>query len=322
MSAFFRSGRFKILLAILIVLSAFTIRAIVSGGFSPLAAQITQVITTPFQSFSAFLSGQVEGTLGVFIHAQETAEELERTKELLREANDQLIEMEHYKNENEQYRQMLGIKAENEDFTFEPASVIARDHNDRFGSFIIDKGSYHGLTPRSPVITADGLVGIISEVGLTQSKVITILDMKLNIGAVDVRSQDTGVVTGSVELAAKGQCQLTFLPRDSSVAVGDLVRTSGSDSGGLFPRDLVIGNVVEVNPDPSGLSLNAVIQPAADVTSVKDVFVITSFLGKGEDSPGASQGDGEETEEDGQSSSQSSSEEASSSQASSQESQS
>ena len=293
MSAFFRSGRFKILLAILIVLSAFTIRAIVSNGFSPLAAQITQVITTPFQSFAAFLSGQVEDTLGVFLHAQETAQELERTKELLQEANDQLIEMEHYKNENEQYRQMLGIKAENEDFTFEPASVIARDHNDRFGSFIIDKGSYHGLTPRSPVITADGLVGIVSEVGLTQSKVITILDVKLNIGAVDVRSQDTGVVTGSVELAAQGQCQLTFLPRDSSVAVGDLVRTSGSDSGGLFPRDLVIGNVVEVTPDPSGLSLNAVIQPAADVGSVKDVFVITSFLGMGEDSPGAGQ-EGEE----------------------------
>ena len=293
MSAFFRSGRFRILLAILIVLSAFTIRAIVSDGFSPLAAQITQVITTPFQSFAAFLSGQVEDTLGVFLHAQETAQELERTKELLQEANDQLIEMEHYKNENEQYRQMLGIKAENEDFTFEPASVIARDHNDRFGSFIIDKGSYHGLTPRSPVITADGLVGIVSEVGLTQSKVITILDVKLNIGAVDVRSQDTGVVTGSVELAAQGQCQLTFLPRDSSVAVGDLVRTSGSDSGGLFPRDLVIGNVVEVTPDPSGLSLNAVIQPAADVGSVKDVFVITSFLGMGEDSPGAGQ-EGEE----------------------------
>ena len=331
MNAFFRSGRFKILLAILIVLSAFTIRAIVSNGFSPLVAQIAQVITTPFQSFSAFLSSQVEDTLGVFLHAQETAEELERTKELLREANEQLIDMEHYKSENEQYREMLNIREENEDLTIQPASVIARDHSDRFGSFVIDKGSYHGITPRSPVITADGLVGIISEVGLTQSKVTTILDVRLNIGAVDVRSQDTGVVSGTVELAAQGYCQLSYLPRDSGVAVGDLVRTSGSDSGGPFPRDLAIGNVVEVVQDPSGLSLNAVIQPAADVMEVNDVFVVTSFLGMGEEPLGSGEEDASSSSDPSQdgSSSQdpaegdaapaSSSQEASSSEASSQE---
>lgn len=286
MGAFFRSGRFKVLLAIFVVFAAFMVRAIWTGGFAPLMSQITSAVTTPLQSFSAFLSGQAEGAVGDLFRAKELAGELEDTKQQLQSANEQLLEMEQLQNENEQLRQQLEIKEQYGDeynnFTFQAASVIGRDHNDRFGSFIIDKGSHDGIAPRSPVITADGLVGIVDQVSLTQSKVITILDVSLNVGAVDVRSQDTGIVSGTVELAAQKLCQMSFLPRESGASKGDLVRTSGSDSGGLFPKNLIIGNVVEVQPDSSGLSLNAIIQPAAHVDEVKDVFVITSFLGQGE----------------------------------------
>ena len=282
MEGFFKSTQFKVLAALAIMCGAFLFRAIYTGGFSPLVAQLAGAITTPIQSVSADISASVGEFFGQLINARKIALENEALKEKLREQNQQLIELETYKQQNEQYRAFLGLKEENPDFDFEAASVIGRDHNDRFGSFVIDKGSYHGVKPRDPVISADGLVGIVSEVGLTQAKVITILDVALNVGAVDIRTRDTGIVTGSVELAFDGLCRMNYLLRESGAAVGDLVVTSGSDSGGLFPKGLVIGNVVEVLPESSGLSLYATIRPAADIAGVKDVFVIKSFLGQGE----------------------------------------
>lgn len=61
--------------------------------------------------------------------------------------------------------------------------VIGRDANSQFGSFIIDKGTLQGISKRDPVITSDGLIGVIEEVGLTYSRVITIYDPGLNLGA-------------------------------------------------------------------------------------------------------------------------------------------
>ncbi len=282
MEGFFKSTRFKVLAALFIMFAAFLFRAIYTGGFSPLVAQVTGVITTPLQSISADISASVGNFFGELINAKQTAKENDALKERLRELNQQLIELETYRQENQQYRAFLGLKEENPDFDFEAASVIGRDHNDRFGSFVIDKGSHQGVKPRDPVISPDGLVGIVSEVGLTQSKVATILDVALNVGAVDIRTRDTGIVTGSVDLAFNGLCRMNYLPRESGAAVGDLVVTSGSDSGGLFPKGLIIGNVVEVLPETSGLSLYATIRPTADIDNIKDVFVIKSFLGQGE----------------------------------------
>ncbi len=279
---FLKSTRFKVLLSLLIIFGTFLFRAIYTGGISPLVAQVAGAITTPLQSVSADVSASVGEFFGQIVNVRQITRENEMLKEQLRQLNEQLIEFETYRQENQQYRAFLGLKEENPDFDFEAASVIGRDYNDRFGSFVINKGSHHGVKPRDPVISADGLVGIVSEVGLTQSKVITILDVALNVGAVDIRTRDTGIVTGSVELAFDGLCRLSYLPRESGAAVGDLVVTSGSDSGGLFPRGLVIGNVVEVLPEPSGLSLYATLRPAADITNIKDVFIIKSFLGQGE----------------------------------------
>ena len=97
--------------------------------------------------------------------------------------------------------------------------VIGRDANSQFGSFIIDKGTLQGVAKRDPVITSDGLIGVIEEVGLTYSRVITLHDPSLNVGAYVSRTRDTGIVVGAVDLAQDGQCKMTYLPRDSGAAI-------------------------------------------------------------------------------------------------------
>ena len=87
-------------------------------------------------------------------------------------------------------------------------------------------------------------------------------------------------MSGTIDLAEDGLCLMEYIPRDSLAAVGDLVLTSGS---GLFPKDIVIGSIAAVGPNTYGTSLAATIRPAADIASVKNVFVVTYFEGQGEE---------------------------------------
>ncbi len=283
MQEFFHSTKAKVLLAVLILLGAFMLRAIWTGGFSPMAAQLLGAVTTPFQSVAADVSGSVDDFFGQFTKASQTAEENQRLRSEIAELNKQLVELESLRQENRRLETMLGIQEEHEELEMVPAGVIGRDYNSRFGSFTIDKGSHHGVEPRDPVISEEGLVGIVSEVGLTHSKVITILDVSLNVGAVDNRVRETGIVSGNMELASQGKCLMNYLDRESGAFAGDLVITSGSDGEGLFPEGLVIGTITEVQVESSGLSLYAIIEPAAPIYELRDVYVITDFLGQGEE---------------------------------------
>ncbi len=282
MRDYFKSRNFKILAAVVLVLLGFLLQSIRTGDASTLLADIAGAITRPLQQVTASVSHSVGGFFGNILGAKRIAEENEQLREENRKLLQQMIEFEAYRSQNEQYKQYLGLKEQNPDYDFVPANVTARDHNDRFGSFIIDKGSADEIAPRDVVITPDGLVGIISEVGLTTSKVITILDPSLNVGAMDIRTRETGIVNGLITLAAKGRCRMNYLPRESQAAQGDVLVTTGSDAQSLFPRNLVIGTIDSLAPEASGLSLYAAVTPAADILGATEVFVITYFLGQGE----------------------------------------
>lgn len=282
MRDFFQSTKAKILLAVMVLLGAFILRAVWTGGYSPMVAQVLGAITTPVQKVTAAVSGGVDDFFGQFTRASEIAQQNEELRAEIAELNKQLVELEDLREKNRRLQSMVGIQEEHTDFEIVSAGVIGRDYNSRFGSFTIDKGSYHGVEPRDPVISEEGLVGIVSEVGLTHSKVITVLDVSLNVGAVDNRVRETGIVTGSMELAEQGFCRMDYLDRESGVLAGDLVITSGSDGEGLFPQGLVIGTITQVQAESSGLSLYAVVEPAAPIYELRDVYVITDFLGQGE----------------------------------------
>ena len=276
---FFSSTRFKVILCILVVLLALIIRAAYAGEAAALGSQILSACAKPFRQLSAAISDNVGGFFDTLLHAQDLAEENEALREQLRQLNEQMADYDELRHQNELYKNFLEIKDKNDDFTFEPASVIGRDSGARFDQFIIDRGSLDGIEYRDPVITADGLIGVITEVGLTSSKVTTVLDVGLDIAVYDTRTRDTGILAGDVELAAQGYCRLGYIPRESGIAAGDLLVTSGVS--GIFPEGQLVGRVVEVFPEASGSSLYAVVQPLADVHGAKDVLVITSFEGQG-----------------------------------------
>ena len=258
MGDFFKSRKFKVLIALFIMLIALMLRASWTGGLSPAIEQVAGAVVAPFQKLSSTISDGVSGFFRRYA---------------------QLVNYEEYKHENEELRKYLDIeyKEEHPDFEMTPAAVVARDPDSRFYSFTIDKGSLDGVAPYDPVVCADGLVGRVKEVGLTYSKVITILDVEIDVGAYDARTRDIGIVNGSVALAADGRCIMNYLPRESGAAQGDLVVTSG---GNLYPKGLVIGKIARLDNAPGNISLYAEIEPTADIRNLTDVMVITSFNGQ------------------------------------------
>ena len=279
MKEFFHSWVFKVLLALCIVMFAFLLRATMTMGASTVVEQIVGTITAPVQSLTSGLSGSITGFLDQFLRASEISQENEQLREENRKLIEQMVDYENYKHENESLKEQLGIQEENPQWETMTASVIGRDPSDQFYSFTIDKGTLDGVSYQDPVITADGLVGIVSEVGPVFAKVTTILDVRLNVACQDVRTQDVATISGDIEMAQQGKCKMSLIPRESGIAKGDIVQTSGTS--GLYPQGIVVGRVSDVGFEPQGTMMYAVVEPANDIKSIKDVVIITSFKGQG-----------------------------------------
>lgn len=293
MRDFFGSTKFKILLVLLVVtiLSMF-VTAYLGGRASPIS-QLLGAVTTPLQKLSTSISSTASGFFERFLRAEQLYKENLVLQDEIVRLREQLVTFEQYKRDNENYSQILGIKEQTPDMGLELAEVIGREPDDRFYGFTIDKGTLSDISPYDPVITPAGLVGWISEVGLNYAKVTTILDVSIDVGAVDSRTRDSGVVTGDIGLAQEGRCKLAYLTRDSAVTPGDIIQTSGLNSvyGVVFPKGLIIGTVTEVRAESNGIVLYAVLEPTANVRAVKDVFVVTSFPGQSilpDDAPSSS----------------------------------
>lgn len=279
MRFFFRSRQFKIILIILAILLCFAVLGRWLGGNSSPQSNIFETIVSPFQKIATSVSDYVIDIKTRLDDSGKLIEENEKLKAENSELVEKVIDFEKTKQENEFYKEFLEIKDKNKDYKFQSAKLISRDTSDPYGSFNINKGILDGISVKDPVITADGLIGYVSEVGASYSKITTVINPDINVGAIDVRSSDAGVVSGDSKLAKIGSAKLYNLPRSASVAIGDYITTSG---GGVFPEGLIIGVVEDIKYDSVSTSLYAIIKPSVSISSVKEVMVITSFSGQGD----------------------------------------
>ena len=278
MKDFFYSKTFKVIICILALLVGVMIYTVKNGTDEH---SVFHKIFSPVEEFSTNISSRVEQTLDTLTNARKYYEDNQKLKAQLDELYTQIVDYEEIKQENDELRKVIGLKEDYPDYEFSPpCAVISKTTNDPFGSFIIDKGSLDGIEVYDPVITEAGLVGIVTKVSSTYSRVTTILSPEVPVGAYCIRNNTTGIIEGDAELAADGLCYMKYIDRDSDIRSGDIIVTSGNS--GLFPKGRIVGIIKEVTVDESGLSLTATINPLADVKEVTSVFVITSFNGQGE----------------------------------------
>ena len=207
---------------------------------------------------------------------------LKENEELRNEVNDlvsRVIDYDDVKKENEVLRKYYGIKDDHPDYQISVAAVIRRDPNDDFYGFTIDKGSRDDIKVNDPVMTEGGLVGFVSEVSVTTAKVTTLLSPEAKVGAMDQKTHDSGIATGSAKLSDEGDFILSVISADNKIKAGDIIITTGV--GGVYPPGLVVGKVTDLGYSEYDTTPYAVMKPYADLRSVSDVVVITSFEGQG-----------------------------------------
>ena len=244
MRFFFRSRGFKIIVAVAAALIAVSVIFAFFGSRMSPQADIMGTLTAPFRSAAEKVTGAVSDFINAYSNGEQLALENAELKSEAAELKKKLAEYEQAVEQNEFYKNYLEIKDDHKDFKFTPATLISRDREDPYKGFVINKGSVNGISAHDPVITEEGLVGYIGEVGLTSSKVVTILSAELTAGALDNRTNDSGVVSGTIELAKKGETKFFNLSRSCNIAVGDYAVTSGE---GVFPAGLLIGTIQSGN---------------------------------------------------------------------------
>lgn len=278
MRFFFRSRKFKIILAIVAMLIAVSVVFAAIGGKMSPQADIAGTISAPFRALATRISDGISNFVGTYTEGERLSLENAELESEIAELREKLADYEKISSENKFYKDYLEIKDKNPSFKFEAATLISRDKEDPYKGFVINKGTVNGISANDPVITEAGLIGFVSQAGLTTSKVVTLLSPELSAGALDNRTNDSGVLSGSVELASKGKTRFYNLSRSCNIAVGDYVVTSGE---GIFPSGLLIGTIQTIGSDKYNTSIYAEIRPFVDFESIKGVMVITEFEGQG-----------------------------------------
>lgn len=226
---------------------------------------------------------QVSANVSENINKSSYDELLEENKRLSEEnakLREQAADYYDLQEENERLWKFYDIKKENPTYTYVPSTVIRRDSNADFYSFTIDAGTSLGISVNDPVVTENGLVGIVTECDISSSKVKTILSPEIKIGAIDSKTKDSGVISGSSRYCDDNLTMLTKISSENKISKGDIIKTSGV--GGLFPADIIIGQVKEFSYDDYDASKFTVVEPYEDVRKVSSVLVITDFTTKGQ----------------------------------------
>jgi rod shape-determining protein MreC len=172
----------------------------------------------------------------------------------------------------DQARRLQALLAFKEQFISKTmaAQVIGTSGSEQSRSVYIDKGEVDGLKPDTAVITADGVVGKVLLVYRSTSLVLLISDHSSGVGAILEKSRIEGIVRGT----PAGEVMLEKVMSDEAVSVGEQVLTSGGD--GIFPKGLLVGTVTKVTPG-SELFLNIHLRPAADLSKLEEVLVVTKI---------------------------------------------
>ena len=274
MKDFFSGIKYKILICLLVFLAGMMAYAGANNRLTTAPQEIIGLLLTPVQRFAAFMSSGAENLSDRYLHIDEVMAENERLKAQNTQLRQELLEYDKMKAENEAFKSLLEIEEKKPEYTYRLAFVIGRDSLEQFGGFTIDIGSSDGVEKGDTVVSeTNQLVGVVVEVNLTSSKVLTVLSPSFNAAGAISRTRENGILTGSAEYASEGRCIFTNLSRDTLATSGDEVITTGL--GEVYPPDISIGTIEQLIPEASGKTTTAIIAPGEDISTIKQVFVIT-----------------------------------------------
>ncbi len=265
----------KIILPVAAVAVITAVLGIVSKMGDNPVADFLNTISSPMQSAFSGIIKPVNNYLtlidemeGYQSENQRLIREITELKKINRDTNSYIAE-------NNRLKSLLDLKDKNTHMKTTAAKVISKDYEKWNKGITINKGESNGIKEGDPVITQDGILGMVESVGTNWAKVATIFDYQSAVGASFTRTGDVGIVEGDIELAELGKCKIEYISASASIINGDILVSSGL--GDVYPAGLMIGKVSEVKVDAVGSIEYAVVEPAVDFENVYEVLVVTEF---------------------------------------------
>ncbi len=270
----FFTNRVRVVL-VLAVLIAVGIGVI--GGLTDLSLgdMLVKGVLAPVRTGVSKLTDQAERLYNYIFEFEALAAENEALKEEIAALEDNIRQADAAQRELERLRALLELKQANEDYQLVDGYIIAWSSNDWTNTFTINTGANVGIKPGMCAITANGEVaGLVSEVGANYAVIKSVLDSSLEISATIASSGHNGMVRGGYATGLEGFLRMNYLPSSSVIRNNDQVVTTGST---VYPRNLILGYVVDAGFDDTGVAKYAVLRPAADIGSLEQVFIVTQY---------------------------------------------
>lgn len=260
---------------VILVLAGLLLMALQQTGRLEGVEGTVVAVTTPGQLGLTSLTDRVNDafqTVAQFRQLQQRVAELERINESLLVENLRLQEVER---ENQRLRELLAFAETRPSIEFRGGLILARpigyDSNNFLNFIMLDLGRRHGIEIGMPVVNDQGLVGRISEVNESTSKVLLITDPSSTVNTILQSSRLTGVITGR----PGADPVMGFVRQGTEISVGEIVLTSGM--GGNFPKGIPVGQVTEVRQRDFEVFQEAVVRPTVDFDRLEVVMVVTNF---------------------------------------------
>ncbi len=273
----FQNKFFIVCLCVAIAISGIT-STFALMGYRSLSKNIVGTLATPFRLVATLMTNAIEGFGKYFSSIDELTEQNEALKQENAALKEQISQSGLVEKENDRLREYLSMKSEYPSFSFEEGMVIGREASNYVTVLTLNRGTIHGVEENMPVVTKEGIVGCVSEVGLTWCKVSTILETARSVGVYLPRNQASGILSGDYSMRVDGLCKLTFVEVDAKnadVQPGDAVYSSGM--GSVYPPDMKVGEIVSVEIDNVSRTLIASVKPTVDFSEPDYMMIITGY---------------------------------------------
>ena len=261
----------RVMRSVVIALVVIGLLVLALGGY---LNPVFRVVANPLITVQSWVSSRFLALYDFLTVPRDVASLNQRNVELeaqVAQLQTQVIELQQQLADSKVLYALLDFARTRPENEYAAAAVIARDPNPFLRYIIIDRGSDDGLRHGMPVVTQQGLVGRIDAVFANASRVQLITDASSIVNIHLQSSSVEALLRGSLT----GDLTLDMLPREATVAVGDVVLTSGL--GGAYPSNIFIGQVQTVRIPENGLFKIATIQPVVDFSELKAVLVIKNF---------------------------------------------
>ena len=240
---------------------------------------VVQTIMTPFRYAGNILTSQAENIYTYIFEYESLKTENEALRKQVSQMEELAREADSVARENDRLRDILDMQRSHEEYVLVDAYIIGWSSTDWTNTITLNRGQSSGIEVGMCAITSDKeVVGVVTEVGSDFAVVKTVLDSSLEVSATIASSGYNGMVTGDYISGRKDMLRMKYLPSSAVIRNNDQVVTSGS---AVYPRNLVLGTVVDAGFDDTGVAKYAVLEPAAEIGKLEQVFVLTSFTTTG-----------------------------------------